>query len=88
MDRVDSIMEKLGFRKEASDGAKAAFVKNLIKQAYGVEVPLPPQYAGQQQTIEEFSAAIIEGTRDVLSPPAKADAQQLSFDLKDSSETG
>ena len=89
MERVDLIMERLGFNKEADDGVKAAFVKNLIKQAYGVDVPLPAQYelkAQQPQSPEEmmerFSRDTIEGKPlpEVRRP--REGAQQLSFDLE------
>lgn len=44
MERASTIMERLGFKEDADDGVKAAFVKNLIKQAYGIDVPLPEAY--------------------------------------------
>lgn len=44
MKRADEIMEELGFRKQADDTVKAAFVRNLIKQAYGVNVPVPEKF--------------------------------------------
>jgi len=85
MDRVDGIMERLGFNKDANDGVKAAFLKNLIKQAYGVEVPLPPQYEAQikKQTLEEY--AIAEITRQQR--PREIN-EQLSFDFDDPSKAG
>lgn len=45
MDKVKDIMEKLGFREDGSDSVKAAFLQNLIYQAYGVRVNLPAKYA-------------------------------------------
>ncbi len=44
MERIGDLMEQMGFNKEAEDSVKAAFIKNLIKQAYGVETLLPPRY--------------------------------------------
>ncbi len=37
MKKMAEIMEDLGFRPEASDDVKRAFVKNLIKQAQASE---------------------------------------------------
>jgi 1,2-phenylacetyl-CoA epoxidase catalytic subunit len=90
MDRANTIMERLGFKKDANDEIKAAFVKNLIKQAYGVEVEVPPQYcpqATQPQTLEELNAEVLAGRipANAPKPPAKKqDPAQLSFDLGDS----
>ncbi|MDZ4677271.1 MAG: hypothetical protein SGI74_07135 [Oligoflexia bacterium] len=44
MERVGDLMEEMGFNKDAQDSVKAAFIKNLIKQAYGVDVALPLKY--------------------------------------------
>lgn len=44
MEKVKDIMEKLGFREGADDSVKAAFVQNLIFQAYGVKVDVPEKY--------------------------------------------
>ncbi|MCC6278222.1 MAG: hypothetical protein IT289_09940 [Oligoflexia bacterium] len=44
MESVKELMEKLGFREGADDAVKAAFIKNLIKQAYGVDVEVPVKY--------------------------------------------
>ena len=38
MRRVGEIMEDLGFRQDAPESLKKAFVKNLIRAAYGAEV--------------------------------------------------
>lgn len=78
IERVDTIMARLGFNQDASDGAKAAFVKNLIKQAYGVEVTLPPQYQEPKPaTFEEFTIAAIDNK--LLTP--KKEEEQLSFNF-------
>ncbi len=82
MDRVDSIMERLGFREDGDDSVKAAFVKNLIKQAYGVDVKIPPQYELKKapQNIEELHDA---------SPEAPSiEVGQLSFDFEKTNQVG
>src|ERR1019366_4022969 len=84
------IMERLGFKKESDDGTKAAFVKNLIKQAYGVEVPLPPQYelmatAKAPQSMEELNLHALEGRplpqRATTLSAVPNKESQLSFNL-------
>jgi hypothetical protein len=88
MERVDTIMGRLGFKKESDDGTKAAFVKNLIKQAYGVEVKLPPQYelmakAHLPQTMEELGRDALDG-KPLPQKKFKASTQegQLSFNFE------
>lgn len=43
MKKMSELMEEMGFREEASTSAKEAFLKNLIKQAVGVEVQTPSE---------------------------------------------
>lgn len=38
MKKVGDMMKELGFREGANEEVTKAFIKNLIKQAYGVEV--------------------------------------------------
>lgn len=38
MKKVGDMMKELGFRDGASEEVTKAFIKNLIRQAYGVEV--------------------------------------------------
>jgi hypothetical protein len=76
IEKMDSIMAKLGFNPDSTDSTKAAFIKNLIKQAYGVNVELPPRYQETQATtFEEFTIAAID--KKLLDDKPK----QLSFDL-------
>jgi hypothetical protein len=84
IEKVDVIMSRLGFNLEASDGAKAAFIKNLVKQAYGVEVNLPPKYqSSSPSTFEDFTIAAID--KKLLDPKSKnlasENTEQLSFNL-------
>lgn len=44
MKSVKEIMQVLGFRDGASDSVKAAFIQNLIFQAYGIKVEVPVKY--------------------------------------------
>ena len=88
MERVDVIMERLGFKKDSDEGTKAAFVKNLIKQAYGVEVPLPQQYEmpthdQPPQTMEELNRQTLEG-KPLPKKPVKAAVNALGAAAKES----
>ena len=38
MKKVGELMKEIGFREGASEEVAKAFIKNLIRQAYGVEV--------------------------------------------------
>lgn len=82
MESVNQIMGRLGFNKDADESTKAAFVKNLIKQAYGVEVRTPSQYqtSAGPRTLEELNRHTIEGKS---LPQIKTEAKQLSFDLSE-----
>lgn len=43
MKKVGDIMRELGFRDDAPQSLKEAFIKNLIKSAYGVEIETPSE---------------------------------------------
>lgn len=43
MKKMSELMKEMGFREAASTSAKEAFIKNLIKQAVGVEVETPSE---------------------------------------------
>lgn len=43
MKKVGDLMKEIGFNSKGSDAVKEAFVKNLIKQAYGQNVPTPSE---------------------------------------------
>lgn len=71
MERADQIMRTMGFRKDSSEAVKIAFVKNLIKQTYGVDVRTPLQMA-QTEKRTDMSRAQSDVSR----------AQQMSFDFE------
>ncbi len=39
--KVGDIFQELGFNADASDDVKIAFIKNLVKAAYGADIPGP-----------------------------------------------
>ena len=68
MKKIGNIMKEMGFREEAPNSVKEAFIKHLIKVSTGVELETPS--AKRQAEIKKL----------VFAEPA----QQLSFfkDLK------
>jgi hypothetical protein len=65
MKKVGELMKELGFKPGANEEVTKAFVKNLIRQAYGVEVK---------------EAAAKELTRE-LTANSPAKPEQLSFNI-------
>lgn len=45
MKKIGDLMAEMGFRKEAPESLKEAFLKHLIKNATGVEVETPSEKA-------------------------------------------
>ena len=43
MKKIGDLMKEIGFNPKGSEAVKEAFVKNLIKQAYGQNVPTPSE---------------------------------------------
>lgn len=72
MKRIGQLMEELGFRKEASDSVKEAFIKHLIRASEGVSVMTP----SEQREIAENPNRI-----KVLPQPTRPAGEQLSFDF-------
>lgn len=67
MKKVGDIFQELGFNAHASDEVKIAFIKNLVRAAYGVEVagPQKPQTTTSLNSKKEESKKL----------------EQLSFDF-------
>jgi hypothetical protein len=58
MKKIGDLMQEMGFRKDAPDSVKEAFIKHLIKSATGVEVQTPSEKrAAQAGTVAPQSAA-------------------------------
>lgn len=49
MKKMSDIMAEMGFRQEASDSVKEAFIKHLIKNATGVEIQTPTEKRIEQR---------------------------------------
>ena len=67
MKKVGKLMQDLGFNKDASDSAKEAFIKYLIKQSTGHDVVTPSE-----------KKAIAENPQKIVSFP-----RQLAFEFTD-----
>ena len=68
MKKVGKLMEELGFNKDASDSAKEAFIKYLMKQSTGHDVITPTE-----------KRLIQENPQKIVSFP-----KQLAFDFDES----
>jgi hypothetical protein len=49
MKKVGEIMAEMGFRKDAPDSVKEAFLKHLIKNTTGVELETPSEKAAKTE---------------------------------------
>ncbi len=49
MKKIGEIMAEMGFRQEASDSVKEAFIKHLIKNTTGVDVQTPTEKRVEQR---------------------------------------
>lgn len=65
MKKINELMKDLGFNPNGSDAVKEAFIKNLIKASYGLNVTTPTE----KKLIEKFPEKVIQFP------------QQLSFDF-------
>ena len=71
MKKIDQLMAELGFKKDAPEGVKEAFIKHLIKASTGVTVTTP----SEKKEIAESPEKVV-----VFQAP-----QQLSFDFIETS---
>lgn len=75
MKKVGDLMAELGFNKNAPDSVKEAFIKNLIRSAYGVEVQTPTEVQAKGPSLE---LPQLSTTRE---PERVGVGEQLSFDF-------
>jgi hypothetical protein len=54
MKKVGKLMQDLGFNKDASDSAKEAFIKYLIKQSTGHDVVTPSEKRAMQENPQKI----------------------------------
>ena len=71
MKKVGDLFEELGFRKDASDGVKRAFVENLVRAA-GQTLPAQPAAKAQvKETQLSFNFDALEGREPKTPIPTK-----------------
>lgn len=73
MKKIGQVMQELGFRKDAPDSVKEAFIKHLIKASVGVNVSTPSE--------------IIEVKKNPQSVIALPIPEQLSFEFLEHSSS-
>jgi hypothetical protein len=74
MKKIGDIMAEMGFRKDAPDSVKEAFIKHLIKSATGVDVETPTEKREKLFRAPRPKAAIFQNET-----PRSAEPEQLSF---------
>lgn len=74
MKKIKTVMEELGFNPAGPDSVKEAFIKHLIKSAYGVQVTTPSEKREIQANPQKVKA---------LQPSLPV---QLSFNLEDEAQ--
>ncbi len=73
MKKVGDLFQELGFNQNGSDEVKIAFIKNLVKAAYGVELNGPKQKPLAAAPATKLKALDLNKK-----------LEQLSFDFEDS----
>jgi hypothetical protein len=53
MKKLGDMMKELGFNPDSAPGAQEAFLKTLIHEAYGVEIPIPTDRRERKRTDEK-----------------------------------
>ena len=94
MRKIGDIMTELGFNKDSSTETQKAFVKHLIKAAYGVEVRDHKDVIPHQKP-NPWPVSRQDATKVVANPqaqrhdkrPAKEADKQLSFDFDKKEES-
>lgn len=76
MKKIGHLMQELGFKKDAPDSVKEAFIKHLIKTSMGVTVPTPsekkeaelnPETVIQMKNPQQLSFAFIDSESSPIS---------------------
>ncbi len=70
MKKVGDLFQELGFNEKGSDEVKIAFIKNLVRAAYGVELAGPKQ-----------NSHPVNPPRTILKSESPKKLEQLSFDM-------
>lgn len=81
MRKVGDIMKEMGFSKESSTSTQEAFIRHLIKAAYGLDVRSPSQDLKLIDTSELKKSA----EKNLEHQGHNGEPTQLSFDFDDAS---
>jgi hypothetical protein len=74
MKKLGDLMKELGFNPESPVSAQEAFIKHLIREAYGVDVETPT---------ERRDRAPLKPKSKVSEPTGSQKEKQMSFDIRD-----
>lgn len=78
MKKIGDIMEEMGFRNDASDSVKEAFLKHLIKSATGVTVETPSERRWKKST---HSKSAKKKNPTASKQKENSEPKQLAFDF-------
>ncbi len=79
MKKMGELMQEMGFRKDAPDSVKEAFIKHLIKSAYGVDVQTPSEKKMAQSETPKPGPATVTKLEVPAKPAIKPQPTQLEF---------
>ncbi len=74
MKKIDQIMQEMGFKQDAPDSVKEAFIKHLIRASTGVTVTTPSEKEASFKVIERVNFA--SAKKETPNPTS-----QLAFDF-------
>jgi len=82
MKKIGELMAEMGFRKEASNSVKEAFIKHLIRASEDVHIRTPSEKREiEKNNIPQITETLARGQSGV---PAKVgETEQLSFDFNE-----
>ncbi len=80
MKKIGTILEELGFNKDASMSSKASFIKYLAKQAYNVNLEIPDIYKPTSEVGDRSIDALFEKRAQKEEAHKLEDQLEFSFD--------
>jgi hypothetical protein len=90
MRKLGDLMKELGFNDDAAPGAQEAFVRNLIRQAYGHPIIQPSSQTAPAPTTPKSATPVAKSATSAKTTATRVDQkailakpQQLSFVLED-----
>lgn len=60
MHKLSDLMEELGFNKDRREETTKAFIKNLVKSAYGIDIKLPSVQEKPKQQPQQLAFQLEE----------------------------